>query len=506
MASDKPPKSSYGTILRSSSIIGGAQIFSLLIQLARTKIVAILLGPAGLGLVGVYQSLLSLLTTVSGLGISQSAVRQVAESFGSGDVEKASQSVQVLRRTCWLTGILGTILTAALAWHLSVWNFGTGEHAIALALLGITLLPTSISSGQMAMIQGTRRIGDLARLQVLSALTGTLISIAIYYWMDQRGIVPVFILTALVNLGFSWIYARRVSIPSTRLSWSQTSEEARRLIGLGMAFMITNLLAFGVAVITRALILRRETGLEDNGYYQAAWGISGVFAGFILNAMGADFYPRITAVAKRNNEVNQLVNEQTEIGILLSLPGLIATLALSPLLIRILYSSDFTQASQMLPWFVLGVFGRVISWPMGYLLLARQASRSVLITETSAAVAHMLFIWLGLKWFGLNGVAIASPLLYLVYTLILHAAVQPVTGFSWSFDVWRLIAVSILLIGATFAGVRWMPELYSAPLGSLVAATSGIWCVRQICQRLGPAHRIFQIVERLPLLGRWIIG
>ena len=74
---------SYPQILKSSSIIGGSRVLNLLIGMVRTKLVAMLLGPPGIGLVSLYQSATGLTGTLSGLGIGQSAVRQNMLGFAA---------------------------------------------------------------------------------------------------------------------------------------------------------------------------------------------------------------------------------------------------------------------------------------------------------------------------------------------------------------------------------------------------------------------------------------
>jgi O-antigen/teichoic acid export membrane protein len=58
----------YRQILRSSSIIGGASFVGVLVALLRIKAAAILLGPAGVGLIGLLQSLMATAASVSALG------------------------------------------------------------------------------------------------------------------------------------------------------------------------------------------------------------------------------------------------------------------------------------------------------------------------------------------------------------------------------------------------------------------------------------------------------
>jgi enterobacterial common antigen flippase len=496
-----PTHKSYGQILKSSSIVGGAQAINLVIGMVRTKFVAVLLGPSGVGLVGLYQSAIGLVGTAAGLGIGQSGVREVAEAHGSNNEEKIARTVKVLRRACWLTGVLGWLLTVALAWPLSLWAFKSGDRAWAIAILGLTLLLGSISGGQTALIQGLRHIGDLARLNVLSVIAGTLVSISLYAWLGEKGIVPVLLLLAAVNLGFSWWFARRVRVAEVTVTWRETRRESNRLISLGLAFMWSGLLTAGVAMTAQSLIFR-TLGSDANGIYQAAWSLSGIFAGFILNAMGADFYPRLTAVADHNDHVNRLVNEQTEIGLLLALPGLLGTLVFAPWIIRIFYTARFAQAADLLPLFVVGIFGRVISWPLCYIQLAKGASRFFAVTETAASALHIVLIWLGLRWFGLTGVALAFAILYACYTLGTLWVATRLSHFRWSVAARRLLTLGTLLVAATFVMVKLAPELPAVVMGALVSVGAGFYCLRQITTRLGPEHRISRMVLRLPWIGR----
>ena len=87
--------------------------------------------------------------------------------------------------------------------------------------------------------------------------------------------------------------------------------------------VLTTGAAYGMRVICADAV-----GIEAAGLYQSAWALGGMYVGFILQAMGSDFYPRLTAVADDHTECNRLVNEQAQIGLLLAGPGVIGTLTL----------------------------------------------------------------------------------------------------------------------------------------------------------------------------------
>lgn len=499
---DAPPKrtASYEQILKSSSIVGGAQAISLLVGMVRTKMVAVLLGPAGVGLVGLYTSAIDLVKTVAALGISSSGVREVAEAVGSQDYERIGCTIRVLRRTCWVTGFLGWGLTVALARPLSRWTFGNTDHAWPLAVLGLTLLLGSVSGGQSALIQGSRRIGDLARLQIIGVVVGTVNSIALYAWLGQKGIVPVLLVSAACSLGFSWWFSKCVPVPIARISWHETAKKARRLLIVGLSFMWSGLLAAAVALATRALILR-SYGTEGNGFYQSAWGISGMFAGFIISAMSTDFYPRLTAVAKDNAELNRLVNEQIEIGVLLALPGLLATMVFSPLVINIFYSAKFIAAVPLLPWFVLGITGRIVSWPIGMILLAKAETRWFAFTESIFWTIQITLTYLCIKWFGLVGAAVAFAIDNIIVVVGIGIVAQRISGFCCSAKCWRLLLITAPTLIGIFAMVIMAPRIVTLSAGSLVLLLSTWINIHAILQRLEAGHRIFTMIRRIPWIG-----
>lgn len=495
---EEDPSASYGQILKSSSILAAVQASGVLVGLLRNKCIAVFLGPSGLGLIGLYTSAIGLVGCFTGLGISQSGVREIAEAAASGNEKRIAERITILRRIIWITGIFGWLVTALLSWPLSLWCFGDTAHLGAIALLGGTLLLSTIAAGQSALIQGMRRIADLARLQIAGNVLATAAALGLYAWLGQKGIVPAFILTAVVNLSVSWWFSRRIQVLPVDLTWRVTFHEAKGMIGLGVAFMWSGLLVAAVGLIIQSLV-RGQFGVEGNGHYQAAWSISGAFAGFILSAMGTDFFPRLSAASSDHPTMNRLVNEQTEIGILLALPGLVATLCFSPWMIRLLYSPEFAPASHLLPWFILGVFGRVISWPMGFVQMAMGASRYFIATETVFSVIQIALVWLCLRHFGLEGIAIAFAGLYVFYTIGMLLVTRKLSGFSWNSGVSKLLAVSIGIIAATYGVVVLLGthDVARIAVGAILACTIGVICLNQIVRRLGSNHRLNAVLSRV---------
>jgi len=492
-------KYTYDQILKSSALIGGSQVVNIAIRIVRTKAMAVLLGPAGVGLMGVYESITNLAQSIAGMGINSSGVRQIAEAVGTGETDRISRTVAVLRRTSVLLGILGAVILVVLSRQVSTLTFGSDQHASAVALLSLAVCFGLVSGGQGALIQGMRRISDLARMGVLGTIFGTIISIPVVYFMGERGVVPSLVGIAAMTILTSWWYSRKVQIKPPAMSISQVRHEAAGLLKLGVAFMASGCLMMGAAYAVRTMVLRM-VGFEAAGLYQSAWALGGLYVGFILQAMGADFYPRLTAVAKDNTICNRTVNEQAQISLLLAGPGVLATLTFAPVVISLFYSGRFDGAVGILRWFCLGMTLRVITWPMGFIILAKGESKLFFLTEVAWTVVNVGLSWICVRSFGLNGAGIAFFGSYVFHGLMIYPIVRCLSGFGWSAQNRRTGLLFLSLIAAVFCGFHVLPPIVATGVGALAVLVSGFYSIRVLLNLVS--------IERIPrpilhLLGRF---
>jgi PST family polysaccharide transporter len=459
--------STYEQILRSSAVIGGASILNLLIGVLRTKALAVLLGPAGVGLIGVFMSIADLARSIVQLGINASGVRQIAEAVGSEDSGRIARTVTVLRRVCVLLGLLGVIALVALAEPISRWSFGTSEQAASIALLSLAVGFRLIADGQAALFQGMRRIADLARIGVLGSLGGAVASIALAAWLGLDGVVPALVAAAGVAMLVSWGYARKVRVERTPMSASEVRIEAVALLKLGVAFMCSALLMAGAAFAVRSIVMRHE-GIEAAGLYQAAWTLGGLYVGFVLQAMGTDFYPRLVGVIGNAAQSNRIVNEQTQVSLLLASPGVVATLVFASPVVTGFYSAEFASAIETLRWICLGMALRVVTWPMGYIIVARNRRLVFFATEFAWTLFNIGLSWVCITRFGLIGAGVAFFGSYVFHGVVVYAVVRRMQGFAWSAPTWRHGGVFVISIAAVFAAFEFAPAAWAIAFGSIV--------------------------------------
>ncbi|MFK8015902.1 MAG: oligosaccharide flippase family protein, partial [Gammaproteobacteria bacterium] len=298
---------SHRQVFRSSAIIGGASVVNMMIGVLKVKALAVLLGPMGIGLMGLYQNVMSVASTLAGCGVGTSGVRQLAATPDD------PATLGIVRRALWTAhlflGLFGMVLLWLFRAPLTQWVFGHLEHTAQVGWLGIGLLLTLIAGSQTALLQGLRRIEDLARVSILSAVVGAALGVLAVYLLGSDGVIWFVVVAPAANAFVASCYAARLPRLSSNVEIVAVRQQWLALLKLGVPLMCAGLIMLVTQLIGRSFVLR-ELGLDASGYFQAAWAISMIYVGFVLNAMAMDYYPRLSAAITNHETARQLVNEQ----------------------------------------------------------------------------------------------------------------------------------------------------------------------------------------------------
>ncbi len=498
--------SSYRQILRSSSIIGGASVINILVSLLRIKVAAVLLGPAGIGLIGLLTSLAGTVAAIAGLGLGTVGTRQIAAAAGRND---ATALAAARRALFWGTLVLG-LTGAAVCWAMRdmLATRVLGDVALAgeVGWLALAVALTVAAASQSALLTGMRRIGDLAWVSVLSALLSTVLGIGALLLWGGNGLMAFVIAAPLASFVLGHVYVARLpKVQTARTPMSALVGQWRTLATLGAAFMLAGLAGTVAQLLVRTLV-QRQLGTDALGYFQAASMISMTYIGFVLAAMGTDYYPRLTAAIHDHPAVNRMVNEQTEVALLLAGPVFLAMIGLAPWVIELLYSPSFHPAVDVLRWMVLGDILKVASWPLGFIILAAGDGRTFMLIEALALAVFVLLAWMGLPLMGVVAASVAFLAMYVVSLPVVYWLARRKTGFRWARTVRRQLSWLMLSALALLLAAGWSAAV-GAVAGLVMSAGVGLYSFIRLAHKTtlsGPLGRLAGTCrEHLMKMNMW---
>ena len=445
--------------------MGGAQVVVLAAGFIRSKVVALTVGASGVGLVGVFSVFTSSIASVAGWGLGTAAVRVIA----SADETNKPGKIAAVRRLGVILSGLGLLLALALFWPAAAMTFTGQQYLLELAIVGLAVPFMIASTAWSAILQAGGNVKYLAKIQILGAVAGIVIGLpAIYVW-GSLGIALSVFFAAAVSGAALWKAARNLSPPVSSIFTD--SNDVRELVKLGGALVFIGWAGHFSAYIVRIIIIR-SAGLDAAGYYQAAFAISGSLPGFIFAAMGTDFFPRISA-AKTSVEANELLERQIQAGLLLGVPLIAMLLTLGRPCMYLLYERSFDPALPLLTWMTWGVFFRLISWPLGFWLIARSSPKTVIVVECLGNGLSIVLPLLLMPIFGMVGAAVAFFIGCLAYTVIVIVTYRLKSG-HWPAlhaAIWALVSAAVLL-----AAQAWSASQVSTYSAAAPAASIGVFC------------------------------
>ncbi|MEI6166047.1 MAG: oligosaccharide flippase family protein [bacterium] len=471
-------------IFQSTALIGGSQAISLGFGLLKNKLLAVLLGPAGVGLAGLYASIPALVGSLSVLGIPVSGVRQIADSAAKNNERRIATTVSALKTLTWAGGLTGMCGIIAFASPISQLTFGDPDHAVGIRIVATVVLIEGFGARQRAILQGMRRIKELSLCQVLGAIGGTVIALPFIIVLREQGVPWFLMMASFCTVIASWWFARQVPIERITLTIKDLFTELKGLLSIGIAVVVTGFIGAAIFYLTRLLITNRFN-LDTVGLYQAACALSLTFSGMVLGAMGTDYYPRLAAVAEDHVTCNRLINEQAEMGMLIMFPGLLATLVLAPWILKIVYSSAFTAATDVIRWQILGDALKVVSWPLGFIALAKGRGGVFMLVEGSCAIIQLAIFYLCIQWWRFEGSGIAFFIFYGFYTALIVLVARRLTSFSWEKSSRKTMFIIITATAAIFLLCRYTSPSVSLSVGVAGTLLATWWSYLKLKESLG---------------------
>lgn len=426
-------------MVKAIGVFSTVEFINLLCAVIRTKLVAVLIGATGVGVISLYNSTLEMLRSVTMLNLGQTAVREVS----AADSHRRAAVAREVTRTGIGVGIFAAIVTACLSPVLSLLAFGTYSFTWAFCLLSLSLLAGAVTDARRAVLQSFGELRRLARASLAGVVCGTALAVPAYVIWRMDAIVPVILIYAATTLLF--ICLPRTPAPDAPLPRSEVRALRRRLISLGAWLTVAAAMGFAALYILR-IWLNHVADVDVVGRFQAGFTVVNTYVGVIFIAIAMEFYPRLSGVIKSRRATGVMVGHEIAIALWVLIPVVPLFLCCQGLVVRILYSSDFDIITQYLTFAIGGSMLRAVSWCFSYVILARADGRIYLLTECTSAVCLVVFGMLGWTFGGYYGLGLAYFLQFAVFTVATALVFYRRYGLRLPSAVNRLIWLSMAVV------------------------------------------------------------
>lgn len=476
---------SYKNILKTTSLFASVKVVTIIVNIIKNKVVAVLLGTNGVGLLGIFSTTLSVINTISDLGISKSSVRNISAVQATQDLREVSTTVFIFRRLLYFLSIIGALLTLIFSKQLSLYSFGNYNYSWSFAWLSIAVLLNSISTGQLAILQGMRELKSLAKASTIGAFLGLVTSVPLFYLYGEDGIVPSLILSGLTALLLSAWFLKKIKFSDAKINNKQIAIQGKDMIKLGIAMMLVSFMVALSGFILRAYI-NHKSGVDNVGLFQAGYTIISGYFGMIFTAMSTDYFPRLSAISADNTKIESEVNHQSIIALILLCPLVVLLLFIMPLIIELLYSSKFIKVTDYVNWAMLGVVFQAAGQTMGMILLAKNKSNVFIYFVISFQTLFLLTSIFLFDIYGIKGLGLAYSINMFLYMLGSQILIKFLYNIRFSIRFYKILGIIVLFTTLSFLGKGvedfWLKFVFGLilMLGSIIYTISMLKSVLEI--------------------------
>ena len=460
--------------MKAMGLFGGVQVMGILCSIIRTKLVAMWIGPVGIGLFGLFNNALEMIATGTNLGIRSSSVRDISQALEKRDPSLVARMMTVVRKWSLWLGLAGALLTLAAAPLLSQVTFGDTEHIWGFVALSIAVLLQALTNGEYAVLQGTARLKRLASVTLWGTIVGLAVSVPLFCWLREHSILPSIIAYALALAVFAWVFRNR-EYPPVAVTRRETIDMGKGFVKLGIYMTLGNFATILASYAFNAW-LNVHAGTDQVGFYQAGYTLINKYTGLILTALGMEYYPRLSRVADSRLRLRAFVSQEINVAIAIMAPVVALFILLRELVVWILYTPEFNVILTFVSWGMIGTVLRTLSWCLAFTILARGDGKTYLWTEVASAVINLALNIVFYRWWGLTGLGIAFLVSYLLYTLIIAVVYFRTYKLSVTWSSFYNLLWTLAVASAVMAAM----ETGHTVVAAVIAAVSIVVAVRQV--------------------------
>lgn len=470
-------KNGYGLILKCIGLFGGVQVFSVLMSLCRNKIASKLLGASGLGLIGIFNRTVQLFNDCTNLGLPISAVRWLSEAYEEGDKVAVEYRVKVIRSISLAAGLCGMVLFLLFSPFVMRWlsDGEAYEDFTGVMFLAPVLLFMAVYGGELVVLRGVRELDKLAKSSLLIASLSVVVVAVAYYFFGFSGIIPAIFLLALLQVAGVLCFSLRCFGYRVSTFTADMLREARELVRVGIGYVCALMLA-SCSVWYLYKLLFDCGGDVAVGLFSAGYLLITMLPQVLFAALDFDYYPRLSGVCGKKEKRDAMVNEHIEVHLLVQIPVISFFILLLPVLIPLLYSTEFSTVVLMTQIALFGLVLNCIAHPISFLPLAKGDRTAYLIQECVHDISLVALVCGGYIMYGFEGVGMAMLAVYIIDLVTVWSVARMRLGFEISANVLRYFLLnlpSLLLLAYSvvmFDGwLYWVTGMLCAAVSSAVS-------------------------------------
>lgn len=406
-------------IVRVFSLTSVATLVKMLTGLVSVKVVASIIGPAGVALVGQLNNFASIVMQFASGGINSGITKYVAEY--KEDDSKITQYLSTALRITGICSLICSVLLIMLHRYISELIMLSPDYGYVFVIFGLTVFMYALNNLLTSVINGYKEFKKFVNINIANSIFGVAFTVVLVLCWQLEGALIAAVTYQSLMLIVTVYMVRKLPW----FKWEFFRERISKVI-TGRYFrysLMTITTAMTVPVIQMLLrgYVMAEISPIEAGWWEGMNRISNMYLMVITSSFGVYYLPRLSEL-KDPAEIRHEIFKAYKVIVPMLLAGFVVIYFLRFFIIRLLFTLEFLPMQQLFAWQMAGDFFKICSWLLAYMMVAKAMTRLFITTEIIFGLTYLGLGYLFVHLNGIVGLTQGYLINYIIYTIVMIIA------------------------------------------------------------------------------------
>lgn len=398
------------------SLTAISTLVKMLTAFVSIKIIAIILGPTGVALIGQLNNFASIIMALASVGINQGVTKYISENKSS------KEEVRIFISTAFKMTLFSSLFCGI---NLIIFNrflsskiLNNEEYGYVFIVFGFVIIFYALNNLLLSILNGFQHYKKFVAINIVNSLIGLVFTITlVYFWQLKGALISLISYQSTMFFITFWMLKKQYWLVFISFKEKLVKRVAQKYFHYTL-MAITSAATVPVSQLFIRSYVISNISIIDAGYWEGMNKLSTMYLMIITSSLGVYFLPKL-AELNTNIELKKEIFKVYKIIMPILAMGLLSIYLLRHLVVSILFSVDFTPMTSLFAYQLIGDFFKIAAWLLAFNMIAKSMTKTFIATEI---ISSLTFVGLALYFVNINGVigiTQAYMINYIIYLLIM---------------------------------------------------------------------------------------
>ncbi|MEI3790024.1 MULTISPECIES: O-antigen translocase [unclassified Chryseobacterium] len=393
------------------SFTGLSTLIKLITSYITVKVIASVIGPAGVALVGQLQNFTAIFTTIGAGGINNGIVKYVSE-YKENEPELKKYLKNGFKLTTFFSLISGLFLII-FSVYLSKWILFEKKYYYLFILFGVSLVLLSFNNFFLSVLNGFKEFKIFVTINIFTNIVSLLFTIILVWFYDLQGALVALVTYQGIIFFITLFYLKEKKWFSKELWGSWDEIIIKKYLSFSLMALVTAMTVPVSQLLIRGYIIK-EFSITEAGFWEGVNRISAMYLMFVTTSFSVYYLPKLSEI-KDDKLLRQEILKTYKIITPVIFITLLLIYFLKDMVINILFTKEFYPMKGLFLWQLIGDFFKIMSWLLAFVMVAKSMTKTYITTEIVFSVLLVVLSYYFINQNGVVGATQSYCINYIIY-------------------------------------------------------------------------------------------